>query len=267
MASKIVAFLPPHETYVEPFGGAASVLFAKEPSAVEVYNDVHSGVVNLFRVLRDPSNRERFLELAALTLHSREEFGANRVSWESEPDPVMRAYLFYVTAKQSFSGIVSNDRLPSWSYSVSNRSGSGCVNAFLSAVDHLPQICDRLRRVTIEHDDWRKILTRFDRPSTVFYCDPPYTLDTRFDDTRGNTYLHEFTTADHADLLAAMCDLRGMVVLSGYSNPLYNDALESRGWTRTDFIRHLNAAPSNSGKTRTESVWLNPAAIEARKAA
>lgn len=36
-----------HTTYVEVFGGALSVLYAKEPSKLEVVNDINSNLVNL----------------------------------------------------------------------------------------------------------------------------------------------------------------------------------------------------------------------------
>lgn len=83
MASKILPYFPEHHTYAEPFGGGASMLFAKPPSPVEVYNDMDSGLVNFFRVLRDPEAFERFHHLAALTPYSREEYCHCRSTWES----------------------------------------------------------------------------------------------------------------------------------------------------------------------------------------
>jgi DNA adenine methylase len=32
----------------------------------------------------------------------------------------------------------------------------------------------RLSQTTIERLDWRKVIERYDRPHTLFYCDPPY---------------------------------------------------------------------------------------------
>ena len=59
MLKHIIPLIPKHKTYVEVFGGSGALLFAKQPSEIEVYNDIHSGVVNLYRVLRDKDKIEK----------------------------------------------------------------------------------------------------------------------------------------------------------------------------------------------------------------
>ena len=62
LASTILRHFPEHRTYCEPFGGSAAVLLAKEPSEIEIYNDADRSLVNLFRVVRDPSCARSFGE-------------------------------------------------------------------------------------------------------------------------------------------------------------------------------------------------------------
>ena len=50
IAKKIIEVFPKHTTYVEPFAGGAQVFFHKEPSKVEVLNDLDGEMVNFFRV-------------------------------------------------------------------------------------------------------------------------------------------------------------------------------------------------------------------------
>ena len=50
---EIIPILPPHTCYVEPFAGAAWVLFGKPPSEVEVINDIDDQLINFFRVVKE----------------------------------------------------------------------------------------------------------------------------------------------------------------------------------------------------------------------
>ena len=72
LVKKLLPLIPPHEVYVEVFGGAANLLFNKPPSKVEVYNDINSELVNFFRVLRDDVKWKILQEKLLLTPYSRE---------------------------------------------------------------------------------------------------------------------------------------------------------------------------------------------------
>ncbi|HME59345.1 MAG TPA: hypothetical protein VKF63_13460, partial [Terracidiphilus sp.] len=87
-----------------------------------------------------------------------------------------------------------------------------------------------------------------------FYLDPPYHPATR---TARNAYEHEMSDRAHSRLLQAVQSLRAMVVLSGYSHPMYDTAL--RGWDRRTFDMPNNAGQGKTKQRRTEVLWLNPA--------
>jgi DNA adenine methylase len=103
LIKKLLPLIPPHEVYVEVFGGAAALLFNKPPSKVEVYNDINSELVNFFHVLRDDVRWKILQEKLLLTPYSREEFEL-ACREESGVDDVERARRFYVRIQQSFSG-------------------------------------------------------------------------------------------------------------------------------------------------------------------
>jgi len=111
---KILPFIPRHRVYVEVFGGGASLLFAKEPSPVEVYNDIWSDVVNFFRVLRDDGIFKKFYNFVINTPYSREEFYWCNEHYNETKDDVEKAWVFFVLIRQSFSGGFAN----SWSYTI-----------------------------------------------------------------------------------------------------------------------------------------------------
>lgn len=272
---ELLAHIPPHHTYVEVFGGGAALLFAKDPSPVEVYNDLDRGLVDLFRVLRDDELFARLGRLLAMTPYSRAEYNHCRdalVTGDDCDDVVERARRFYVVARQSFGGRFG----AGWGFSIatSNRGMSSEASMFEGAKRLLPHIHSRLMRVQIECQDWRAILSTYDTPKTLFYLDPPYVGETR----RDGGYAHELSDDDHRDLVCAVQELSGMVVLSGYDHAIYEPLARLREWTRYDFgtVCHV-AKVRNNGilgegaalkkQPRTESVWLNRAAQVARSAA
>lgn len=151
MVRKLLPLIPSHHTYVEIFGGGASLLFAKKPSAVEIYNDLDSGLTNFFRMLRDPDQSARFYHLACLTPYSRIEFNACRENWKKETDPAIRAYKWFVVARQSFSGAFGTG----WS-SATNSSRRGMAmscSKWLSTLRLLPDIAERMLTIQIEQQD------------------------------------------------------------------------------------------------------------------
>jgi len=262
MTAKLLPLLPQdHHTYVEPFGGGASMLFAKRPSPVEVYNDLDSGLVNFFRVLRDPDRFEEFHRKVSLTPYSREEFYFCRDTWAD--DDIERAYRFFVTARMSFSGDMGGGM--STVITTSSRGMASTCSKWLSIIEQLPQISERLLRVQIEHQDWRVILERYDTERTLFYLDPPYVHSTR----KAGKYAHEMTDEDHAELVERLLNIKGMAILSGYASEIYVP-LQDAGWMRENWKTACSAA----GKTRasglqgkgsalkkqprTETVWVSP---------
>jgi len=263
MVAKLLPLIPKHKIYVEPFGGGANLLIAKEPSLVEVYNDLDEGLVNFFRVLRDKDKFQKFYEQIVLTPYSRKEFYYCRETWQSETDDVMRAVKWFVMARQSFSG----DIYGGWSYSIeqSARGMSSAVSKWLNTIEMLPEICERLLRVQIECNDFRKVMETYDTPETFFYLDPPYVPDTR----RAGQYRCEMSIDDHKDLVNILLKINGKAMLSGYDNEIYKP-LEIAGWQKLSFevvssaagkTRNSNLQGKGSAKKyqkRIECVWLSP---------
>jgi len=145
MVAKLLKLIPAHKTYVEVFGGGASLLFAKQPSLAEVYNDLDSDLVNLFRIIRDPSTFQEFQKLVSLTPYSREEFFYYRNILKDSENNLERAYKYFIINRQSFAG--NGDK--SWGYAITSscRNMSVNVSDYLSSITRLPEIADRILRV------------------------------------------------------------------------------------------------------------------------
>ncbi len=261
LAPWIISHFPRHRIYVEPFGGAASVLIRKPRAYGEVYNDLDDEVVTLFGVLRDEMSARRLQDLLRLTPFARAEF---RAAYEPTDDPIERSRRLVV---RSFMGFGSNAQASAAKghrstgfRASSSRSGTTPAMDWLHYPDAMDALIARLSGVVIECRPAVDVMRQHDGPETLHYVDPPYVHATRAQgnkyDLGWRMYAHEMTDEDHLALLDVLLTLRGMVVLSGYAHPLYDNAL--RGWERLEAATYADGA-----RPRTEVLWLNPACEQA----
>ena len=248
LAPWIISNFPDHTCYVEPFGGGASVLLRKPPSAIEVYNDLSKDVVNFFRVLREqPSD---LIAAINLTPYSREEF---LQSQEINPGPgddnLEKARRFFVWSWQG-RGRAGVREPGGWRFMSRNTRYHTPVDDWNNN-DHLWAVVSRLKRVHIESDDALKVIKRFDTPETLFYVDPPYVQETRCFRWAHDGYQHDYTDDQHMELARVLNKIQGMAIVSGYPSDLYNEIYSN--WRRVD----RRSTKDNGIKTATESLWLS----------
>lgn len=238
LAKDIVSLMPPHKCYVEVFGGALSVLYAKpsvedilaqrakerlslknnkevmcnEVSAfikrtcegetrvdklTEVVNDINDDLINLHRIIK---SRPKSLELTLSNmLVSRTLFHGIKKGIIKPRNDIERAAFYYFLITQSFgskkdSFILGKSRPPK--------------NIYKS----FAKFSQRLKRVYIEHMDFRKLIATYDSKDTFFYLDPPYFATEHYYEIKGG-----FGEREHRDLARILQGIRGKFILS------YND--------------------------------------------
>lgn len=246
LAPWIISHFPAHRVYTEVFGGAASVLMQKSRSPIEVYNDLDQQVFNLFRVLRD--DRPELERLLRLTPYSRDEYQLSQEPADCRIEQARRTLVrswFSIGTDSIHRATLAGFRGTTDDAKV----GTIPLHQWAGWQEQLERFQDRLSGVLIENDDASAVLTRNDYPDALHYVDPPYVPDTR----SSGGYLHEMTTDDHEQLAETMHNLSGMIVLSGYRCEMYDSLFSS--WKRID-----RTALADSRTSRTESIWLNPAA-------
>jgi DNA adenine methylase len=222
----VVDHLADHETYVEPFGGAASVLFAKPRSSVEVYNDADRDAVQFFKILR--TRREELLEYLRAVPYSRtvyEEWAKMYFRDGDRPDdPVARAGRWFALRYLTFGGKYG----PKGFAAFAGRNKAGSLKR---QTERLTEFADRLREVVLECSDYTDVLDRYDSADTLFYLDPPY--------ADGAEYYPE-GAVDLERLRATAAALEGEAVVSAGRVPddlgawhvvdrSYNYSIDSRG--------------------------------------
>lgn len=207
IARQLAALVPNHLTYVEPFAGGAQVFFHKPRSKIEVLNDLDGDIVNFLRICqRHPNELQRLLRWSPA---SRQLF-----QWHANQDPslltdIERAARFFYLQKNA------------WSGKRTDRNFHICITKapnYQPAVLHkrLTEAADRLADVQIEALPYEEVLRRYDRPTTFFYCDPPY--------VGVDLYAHNFSDDQFVDLSRRLRTLTGRFLLS------LNDCEKTRQW-------------------------------------
>jgi DNA adenine methylase len=255
LARRIVELMPEHRHYVELYGGGLAVLWAKDPEGVsEVVNDLNGDLTNFYKVLQREKLFERFTRRVELIPFGRPQWdeAVRRLREQPEADKVARAVWFFVQNRMSMAG-----RMAEFTGVTKSRTRAGMnaeVSAWMGAVECLPAIHARLRRVLIECRPAVQLMHNHDVEGAVMYADPPYPAETR---TTPDVYGEfEMSNDDHREFLAAAKGLKhAKVLVSGYPCPLYDKAL--RGWNRHEFDLANHAAGGKQKRRMTEVVWCN----------
>jgi DNA adenine methylase len=248
LAPWIISHFPSHRVYVEPFGGAASVLMQKPRSSGEVYNDLDGEMVNVMQVLRNRDRRAQLIEALSLTPYARAEFDA---AWEPATDPVERARRTFVRAEMGFGSAGATKGNTGFRIDTT-RNSCTAMKVWASMPQMMADFGQRLAGVLLENRDALKLLGDHDGPRTLFYVDPPYMPQTR--KLSSACYRYEMDETQHAQLLDVLTSLEGMVVLSGYAHKLYEQKL--CGWRRVEKRSPIAARVGSA--LRTEVLWLSP---------
>ena len=217
LRKRIVELIPEHSCYVEVFGGAGWILFAKEPSDVEIWNDLESELVNFYRVIKE--RPEEFYETFEMTLVSREEFERFRYIDVEELDELQRAHRFYYLIMAGWGGEL---HLPRLQTSVKDGGhGNRLIGAIKNLRKKIQPVHERLQTVIIEHLDWKKCVERYDKEGVFMYLDPPYP------DNNCNYTKNMRTIEEHQELVNWMKKAKCKFLLTNYDKPevreLYKD--------------------------------------------
>ena len=247
IAEWIISYFPPHTSYLEPFFGSGAVFFSKKPSYCETINDISGDVVNLFKVIRDHPNQ--LSKLIEYTPWARAEYD---MSYEKTEDDIENARRFLIRCWMAFAS--STSARVGWKNDVRGRAGAAGYKIWQKVPDRIYNITSRLKQAQIENKTALEIIKRHRYSEILIYADPPYPLATR----SGKIYAYEMTDIDHEQLLDALMEHPGPVVLSGYSCDLYNNKLK-------EWEVKTKMAAAEKGNSREEVIWINPVASGANR--
>ena len=242
LSDELVKMIPDHHTYCEPYAGSMALLFTKEPSPIEIVNDLDSDVVNLFRCIQQDS--ERLARLVMTTPYSREVYDAQFQESEYE-SRYQRAAGFLIKCWQGHGFRTCGGKV-GWKNDVHGRERAYALWNWYRLPEWIIDVAERLRMVQIEHRPAMEVIQRFDYGDVFMYLDPPYLLGTR----ARKQYKHEMTDEDHEEILQVILRSKAKIMISGYESELYETYLKD--WKRMEF-----RGAAEHGGTRKEIVWTN----------
>jgi len=235
----ILPLLTFHKCYVEPFCGAAWVLFGKAISEVEVLNDKDDDLINFFRVVKhDP---EALIESFDLTFASRAEFERLAAQDQTDLTPIERAHRFYYLIMAGWGGELL---YPRFQTSITDGGhGNRLIGAITTLRERIIPIYERLRTVIIENMDWKDCIKRYDHADSLMYIDPPYP------ENKVN-YVHNMRDWEsHEQLAAILATAHSKWILSSYDTPQIRTLFK-----QNVFVPVNSYSGMNTDKTQTRRV-------------
>ena len=200
-----ISYLVPDDilSYIEVFGGGGWVLFYYDRWAeLEVYNDLDSRLVNLFRVTK--YHPCEFAREMCYLLASREQF-LEAIKFEGYTD-IQKAARFLFLLSRSFGG---RGQHFGTSYESSIKSAGGII-------ERIEPISKRLDKAIIENLDFAILIPQYDTENAFFYCDPPYSQGAGYITSSTKDFRHE----ELRDLLK---NIKGRFLLSYDDAPLIRE--------------------------------------------
>lgn len=240
-----------YDTYIEPFAGSYSIGLhtpGERVAPIEIYNDLYNNVYSLFKVLSDENLFGEFKRLCDLSYYNeqmRKDFKADLK--KEDLTVVERAFKFFYVNRTSHNGIggFSVNR-------VVRRNMAKSVSDYLSTVDNLYELHQRMSKVMVFNRDAFDIMREYNTDNVFMYLDPPYVLSTRNSTARYNVDMANEQQKEFVDLCI---ESKAKLLISGYDNELYDRLLEN-GFTKVSF--EVNTVDGNRNpKTKVETLWKN----------
>lgn len=245
LTSKILPLIPEHNLYCEPFFGGGAIFFAKEPSNVEVINDLDGNIINFYKVLKKDF-RKLNREIQA-TLYSRQDHQGAKVvlGYPELFTDVKRAWALWALIHEGYASMMDG----TWGY---EKKSDTAVKRFRNKkLNFIKEYSERLEKVQIEYRDALQVIESRDTTESFFYCDPPY-----FNSCQ--KYSIHYTEENYIQLLDLLSKIKGKFLLSSYPSEILTKYIKKNKWWSMEIEMPVSVvARYGQGKKKTEALIAN----------
>ena len=191
LKTTIMKYLPDNYQdmiYVEPFVGGGSVFFKKEPSKIEVINDLDKNVMTVYKGFKKYDNEK--IKDDVNGHYSKEEFKTLKdYKPKGDYEKFIKQFILFRTSLYG---------------QCKTFSGRGNINM-------RENYNDRLKHVKMYNTDYKNLIKKYDSKNTLFYLDPPY---------EGSSEEHyEHHAFDYDELERILSHIKGLFLLSINDSP------------------------------------------------
>lgn len=241
LVPKILPLIPKHDLYCEPFCGGAAVLFAKEPSKIEVINDTNNVLISFYKVVK--TKFAKLQKEIRATLHSRALHKKAKFIYDNPHlfNDIERAWSLWVNSVMSYSSILGS------TFCCGIKSNASEKKTQAKKLSFTKELAERLERVQIECRDALEVIKTRDSAKAFFYVDPPY-HNSDMGHYRG------YTGDDFEKLLAMLSKIKGKFLLSSYPSDLLAKYVKKNGWHSKAYEMQLCVQGAKKGNRRKTEV-------------
>jgi len=204
-------------------------------------------VYSLYKVLSDPDMFKVFKERCDLAFYSEDIRSELKEKLKRNDLPIdERAFCFFYVNRTSHNGVGGFSK-----NTYIRRGMSKSISDFLSSIDRLSELHDRLSKVIVTNMDGTKLIEKYNRKNVFIYADPPYEQSTR----TSTRYKVDMDRQGHIEFIDTVIKSEAKILISGYHCDLY-DKLMDNGFKRVSF--EVKTIDGNfKPKTKTEFLYYN----------
>lgn len=239
IAPNIIAMMPSHKIYVEPFFGGGAVFFRKPKSGIEIINDHDNSLINFYLCVQN--NFDELQDLIKNTLHSEAMYYHAKDIWNerTEATEIEKAWDVWLITNGSFAGSMHGG----WKWC--NGTSGGHTGTFIKGKrnEFTSDLRNRLDDVQISCRDALRVIQDRDSPETFFYLDPPYPGCFQ-------SHYKGYTFENLEELLKLLESIKAKFILSNYHSELLSKYITNNNWNYVEIEVDMKVTNLGRGKRK-----------------